>query len=45
MLPEWILHGTEDIATKLIITDPHMQVLAMVQILDVLPRALRESED
>jgi hypothetical protein len=42
MLAEWILHGKEDIATRIIITDAHSKVLAVVQIRDLLPRALRE---
>jgi hypothetical protein len=42
MLSEWILRGKEDIATRIIITDAHSKVLAVVQMRDLLPRALRE---
>jgi hypothetical protein len=42
MLAEWILHGKEDIATRIIITDAQGNVLAVVHMRDLLPRALRE---
>jgi hypothetical protein len=42
MLAEWILHAKDDIATRIIITDAQNKVLAVVQMRDLLPRALRE---
>jgi hypothetical protein len=42
MLAEWILHAKEDIATRIIIADAHSNVLAVVQMSDLLPRALRD---
>ena len=41
MLAEWILHEIEHVPKKILITDEDMKVLAVVHILDVLPRALR----
>jgi hypothetical protein len=42
MLAEWILHGAEDIPTKILITDHEMRLLVVVRMVDVLPRALRD---
>ena len=42
MLAEWIMHGTDDIPTRIVITDEAGNVLGIVCVRDVLPRALRE---
>ena len=41
MLAEWILHEAEDVPTKIVIADETGNVLAVVHIRDILPRALR----
>ena len=43
LLAEWIFHGIEAAQTKILITDENMKVLDVVRILDVLPRALRNT--
>jgi hypothetical protein len=45
MLAEWIRHGREDVATRIIITDVHSKVLAVVRMRDLLPRALRDKAE
>jgi hypothetical protein len=41
MLAEWIISGAEDVPTRIIIADEAGNVLSVVQIRDVVPRALR----
>ena len=45
MVAEWILHGIEDVPTRIIVTDAEETVLGVVYMRDVLPRALREKAD
>jgi hypothetical protein len=42
MLAEWIMQGADDIPTRIVIADEAGNVLGMVYMRDVLPRALRE---
>jgi hypothetical protein len=42
MLAERILHGAEEVASRIIITDEAGTVLGMIYMRDVLPRALRD---
>jgi hypothetical protein len=41
MLAEWIACGVEDIPTRIVISDEAGNVLAIVHMREVLPRALR----
>jgi hypothetical protein len=41
MLAEWITCGVEDIPTRIVISDEAGNVLAVVHMREVLPRALR----
>jgi len=41
MLAEWIAGGVEDIPTRIVISDEAGNILAVVHMREVLPRALR----
>jgi hypothetical protein len=45
MLAEWILHGVADVPTSIIIADESGNVVGMVYMRDVLPRAIRDDKD
>jgi hypothetical protein len=45
MLAEWIIRGAEAIPLRILISDAAGNLLAVVHMRDVLPRALRNCED
>jgi len=45
MLAEWIIRGAEAIPLRILISDASGNLLAVVHMRDVLPRALRNCED